>query len=519
MHTLVSFYAGLGYARRQFRWVAGPLAGAALALPALAQCVSSTEVIPPFASGTWVRALGVYDGSLVVAGTFSSIGSATAENIATYDGVNFAPIGTGIGSTAIANEVVNDIEVVGSSIFAVGTFATAGGNPARRVTVWDGSTWSSLGTGSNDGIPSGTVNQVEVIGTRVYVAGNFSSAGTTAAVGNIAYWDGAAWQKLGPSGTNGTVESLVEFNGDLIVSGVFTLAGGVPVSNVARFDGTNWFAMGSGSFSSFAVHDGELFGSQGVVPSLRVWDGSMWADASDGVQPQECDALYSDGDALYAGNQIGQVWKRVDALKWLPVGLAVPFSDPEFPAAVTSLAMLDGDLYAGGYIFVGSPQMGTKDLTRFEFNGAGAPVIDVQPADIHVDVNTILGLSVIASNSSGDVVYQWFKDGNAIDGATLSSFAIPMATVDDAGDYYVEITNLCGTTVSDIATVTIRVPCTGDINEDLSIGLSDLSLLLSSFGLCDGTPGFIAGADLNDTNCVDLTDLSMLLAVFGSDCP
>ncbi|MFN0137913.1 MAG: immunoglobulin domain-containing protein [Phycisphaerae bacterium] len=475
----------------------------------------------PFASGTWVRALAVNNGSLIVAGTFSTIGSATAENIATYDGANFAAIGTGIGSPAIANEVVNDIEVVGSSIYAVGEFATAGGNAARRVTVWDGSTWSSLGSGPNNGIPSGTVNAVEVIGTRVYVAGSFSTAGTTGSVGNIAFWDGAAWQKLGPSGTNGTISALTEFNGELIVSGIFNLSGGVAVSNVARFDGTTWHAMGSGSFAGLTVHDGVLFGGRGDPFGVQRWNGSAWIDDVTEGDPDDVRSLYSDGVALYAGNNEGQVWKRVDTLKWLPVGLAVP-ADPGngMPGAVTSLAIFGGDVYAGGYIFSEFPSPGfTKDLTRFDFNGAGAPTISAQPVDAHVDVNTTLGLSVSVDGSSGDVIYQWYKDGAAIDGATMSSFSIPSATADDAGEYYVEITNLCGTTVSDIATVTIRTPCVGDINEDLEVGLTDLSLLLGSFGLCNGTPGFNAAADLNDTNCVDLTDLSMLLAVFGTECP
>lgn len=56
----------------------------------------------------------------------------------------------------------------------------------------------------------------------------------------------------------------------------------------------------------------------------------------------------------------------------------------------------------------------------------------------------------------------------------------------------------------------------GDIDGDGHVGLSDLALLLSSFGLCNGQPGFNAAADLNANLCVDLSDLAILLANFGT---
>ena len=56
----------------------------------------------------------------------------------------------------------------------------------------------------------------------------------------------------------------------------------------------------------------------------------------------------------------------------------------------------------------------------------------------------------------------------------------------------------------------------GDINGDGHVGLSDLALLLSSFGLCSGNAGFNPAADLNGSGCVDLGDLAVLLAHFGT---
>lgn len=60
-------------------------------------------------------------------------------------------------------------------------------------------------------------------------------------------------------------------------------------------------------------------------------------------------------------------------------------------------------------------------------------------------------------------------------------------------------------------------PCTGDLNGDGNIGLSDLASLLANFGTPSGAA--YEDGDLDGDGAVNLTDLSMLLTVFGSACP
>jgi len=62
-------------------------------------------------------------------------------------------------------------------------------------------------------------------------------------------------------------------------------------------------------------------------------------------------------------------------------------------------------------------------------------------------------------------------------------------------------------------------PCTGDIDGDGQVALSDLAILLSAFGQCTGDPGFDAAADLDGDGCVALGDLAVLLSAFGLPCP
>jgi photosystem II stability/assembly factor-like uncharacterized protein len=55
----------------------------------------------------------------------------------------------------------------------------------------------------------------------------------------------------------------------------------------------------------------------------------------------------------------------------------------------------------------------------------------------------------------------------------------------------------------------------GDVDGDGDVDLSDLSLLLVSFGLCSDDAGFDANADFDASGCVDLGDLAVLLGNFG----
>ncbi|MFN0138437.1 MAG: hypothetical protein ACKVS9_20220 [Phycisphaerae bacterium] len=75
------------------------------------------------------------------------------------------------------------------------------------------------------------------------------------------------------------------------------------------------------------------------------------------------------------------------------------------------------------------------------------------------------------------------------------------------------LSNVCGQTVAGPATLTVS---RADINCDGSVGLTDLALLLSSFGTCTGDASYLAAADIDLDECVSLSDLAILLTNFGS---
>lgn len=124
-------------------------------------------------------------------------------------------------------------------------------------------------------------------------------------------------------------------------------------------------------------------------------------------------------------------------------------------------------------------------------------------------------LTVVAAGD-GPISYQWRKDGVDIPGATTSTYLISSVGPGDAGAYDVVCSGPCGPVVSDPAVIALAGAYAGDLDNDCDVDLADLSLLLGSFGLCAGNPGYSAAADLDGSGCVGLTDLSMLLQDFGA---
>jgi hypothetical protein len=122
-----------------------------------------------------------------------------------------------------------------------GSLSVAGSAAASNIAMWDGTSWASLGSGTNQQVfalaamPNGDL----------IAGGAFTAAGGQAA-NFIARWDGANWSPLS-TGVDSTVQSLALLpGGDLVAGGFFTTAGGAPANRIARWNGSSWSSLGSG---------------------------------------------------------------------------------------------------------------------------------------------------------------------------------------------------------------------------------------------------------------------------------
>jgi hypothetical protein len=226
------------------------------------------------------------NGDLVAGGQFGSAGGLAVNNIARWNGSSWSSLGSGIGMAY--TEWVWALAVLPNGDLV------AGGQFAYHVARWNGSAWSPVGTGFN---PLGTVHGLTVLPNGdLVVGGLFTSASGTAA-NNIARWDGSTWSAFG-SGTDGAVYSFTQLpNGDLVAGGTFTTAGGAAANCVARWNGTNWSSLGGGMPGGSAwvptlatlpngdlVAGGAFFTAGGVAANnIARWDGSNWTALGGGL--------------------------------------------------------------------------------------------------------------------------------------------------------------------------------------------------------------------------------------------
>jgi hypothetical protein len=126
---------------------------------------------------------------------------------------------------------------------------------------------------------------------ELFVGGTFNRLADSMLATNIARFDGTNWFPLG-SGVNGPIKAIALRGSEVFVGGTFTSAGGGPATNVARWDGTNWWAVGEGIIGTvstmlFAGQDlyvGGKFTMAGGVSAQHIakWDNHQWSTLNGG---------------------------------------------------------------------------------------------------------------------------------------------------------------------------------------------------------------------------------------------
>ncbi len=276
--------------------------------PSGATGVGSTGVVA-FDGSAW-RRLGGGDGAddvargvvqlgadWIVFGPFDQIGGVTARGLARWDGEAFHHVVDCDG--AVESAVVWNGELVIS-----GTFTQLGGQPiagiARRRA---NGTWTQLGppmladlavhqgqlytTGAGElrrwnGSGWVTAAAASGIGNTIHAHtdGDLYFTTVTSSSFRVYRFDGTTATQIGAA--NDSPQCLGSHGTDLVVGGRFSTIDGVPTNRLARWNGTAWSAFGAGvtGFSVDAVEslDGELWiGANGDPRGFLLrWDGSAW---------------------------------------------------------------------------------------------------------------------------------------------------------------------------------------------------------------------------------------------------
>ncbi|MGD8454012.1 MAG: immunoglobulin domain-containing protein [Phycisphaerae bacterium] len=278
-----------------------------------------------------VYALHVHDDgsgpALFVGGRFTSVdGQPCNSRVAKWDGAVWTPI----------NEGVTGISVTTMTTFAEQLYVGGGLNDfGGFISIWDGTTWSGLPYRLDSLVYAlVTADAGEPGGPALYAGGMFTEAeqagGPNLTVNHVAKWDGTTWTSLG-TGTDHHVRALEYRQGRggplLYAGGGFSTAGGQPADRVAQWDGAAWSEL-SGTFThpsnpwvyalkcvglgdteslfvggSLSMLDHVIF--QGIVE----WNGDAWHTLGKGLRTAGTamtvfddgsgPALYLAGDFVY----------------------------------------------------------------------------------------------------------------------------------------------------------------------------------------------------------------------------
>jgi hypothetical protein len=96
----------------------------------------------------------------------------------------------------------------------------------------------------------------------------------------------------------------------------------------------------------------------------------------------------------------------------------------------------------------------TVEVNRATSSAAGAPTIAVQPAATSVTAGGAATLAVDALGA-GPLTYQWRRNGVVLPGATGATLTLGAASMGDAGDYSVVVSNRLGAATSVTAALTV----------------------------------------------------------------
>lgn len=333
-------------------------------------------------SQSYVSALAVFDGKLVVGGAFPSFFQ--GPNLRFWDSNAWSALPRGIEGQILAMREYQQ------ELIVAGNFTHINGIEARSVAGWDGNNWRSL----NAPVVNSAYAMTEFKGELII--SSFSSHGYS-----IYAWDGSLWRELATN-LDGAVRAYAVLDDKLYVGGKFNRVNGVMAWNIIGYDGSDWFTLGdglSGEVDSLAVYQEQLvaggsFLSSGAVSldGIARWDGSQWSPFGGGFSAKVRaltvfqSELIAGGEFLQAGSGLANRIARWDGSDWQPINGGVN-------GRVTSLRQMASRLIVGGSFSVagGKPINNIASWDGAQWSAFGSGASGVVSALLQMDDYLVIG--------------------------------------------------------------------------------------------------------------------------------
>jgi trimeric autotransporter adhesin len=353
-------------------------------------------------------ALTVAPGVLYVGGAFRDAGGIpNADRIATWNGSSWNAVSS--STSQISNGSVFDIAVSGGKVYAGGTFLNAGGNVnADYLAQWDGTSWKPFCDATGPAF-QGIVHSLQIVDGTLYVGGSFQNGAGIPSADYLLACDLATGASsstvIDPAHPfAGTVYALAaDSNGTLYAGGGFTnLENILAADNVAyRPSGGTWQPMGGGAgpcdcavttfvrglttvgTDAYVGTDANDVAGIAQADHVARWDGSAWSAVGSGTgggngwlpASASIEDLAGSGSNLFVtgtflnanGDARADNVAFFDGTAWHPVGSDGAGNGPWILDGL-ALALVDRELYAAGGFTSAGGDAQARSVASFSLN-------------------------------------------------------------------------------------------------------------------------------------------------------
>ncbi len=301
-----------------------------------------------------------------VGGEFRRAGPIGADGIARWDTLTHTwhALGDGVAG------MVQTMLFVGDDLYVGGNLSVnLGGVSADFIARWDSftQTWHAMGQGSSPGL-NNTVEALAVKGDRLIVGGLFwyiDSGPESDYTDYLATWDltGHTWTPVDGNLGN-SVYSLLVDGDNIYVGGAFDKNAGSDYEHIARWDTSDdtWHEVAGGlggNVHALVKHNGRIVAGgsfnnsvRRLNPALDAWEllpggglfgGFYYGSIAYDLLVAPDGNLIVGGDFDHAGGHPASMIAQYSPVcnLWVQVGAGTN-------SRVNALALLDGELYAGG---------------------------------------------------------------------------------------------------------------------------------------------------------------------------
>lgn len=306
-----------------------------------------------------------------------------------YDGQAFKKMSPGVYlTTAVAgfSQTANLYNIISyqNKLVACGEFDRVGNKKISGIMQRLNGEWQALGTGLSGNI-NGTApvmypHDMCIFENDLIVCGNFKNAGGKLANG-IARWNGTDWQALG-TGFNSTVYAVYVHNGVLYAGGDFTKAGSKDIKYIAKWNGQEWVDAGFGLYYQNS-NDYTFIHTITAVKDRLIVSGGF-------------DRVAVAGKTLKCGSIVSFDGSTIDTLMG-------GFKGKE----VEAVAFYNNKLYAGGGTY-GNSYVASYDIASSTIESEDfmqRPTISPNPSNGHLEISHFDGIiEAWLTNDKGQIL-------------------------------------------------------------------------------------------------------------------